>query len=233
MSASGAVLLAAAIAAALYAAYLFWRHVWFTRTSSRNPPDAPGVVSPADGTVVYVRHVAPGEDVVVVKRGAGVSLGDIVREDIALPKLVIGIFMSPFDVHYNRIPLSGRVEFVRHYPARTNNRHMLRMYLRVLLGRAPLFRGSAHIGDNERAVTRIRARYRDAELDYYVVQIGARGVAGISTYLAPGDAVERGSVFGIVRIGSQVDLVLPWREDLEVCVTPGQRVRAGETILVR
>jgi phosphatidylserine decarboxylase len=64
-----------------------------------------------------------------------------------------------------------------------------------------------------------------------VVQIAAKTVAGIDSYVNPGRLVERGQIFGMIRIGSQVDLVLPWREDINVRVMPGDRVRAGETVL--
>jgi len=43
--------------------------------------------------------------------------------------------------------------------------------------------------------------------------------------------VERGAIFGMIRIGSQVDVVLPARPNLRVRVRPGDRVRAGETVL--
>ena len=44
------------------AGYAFWRNVWFYRNPGRTPPAAPGLVSPADGTVVYVKRVEPGAE---------------------------------------------------------------------------------------------------------------------------------------------------------------------------
>jgi len=215
------VLIAAALAALGWA---WWRFVWFWRNPARKAPDGAGVVSAADGTVVYVKTVAPGEDVVSIKQGLAARLTDLVREDASQPKLVIGVFMSPFDVHYNRAPVSGSVEFVRHYPGRGRNLHMGPMHWRILLRRPPYYRGSEHIVQNERTVTKIA--------DCYVVQIAARTVAGIDSYFKPGETVERGAIFGMIRIGSQVDVVLPWREGMEVRVKPGDRVKAGETLLV-
>jgi phosphatidylserine decarboxylase len=90
----------------------------------RKAPAGEGVLSAADGTVVYVKTVAPGDEVVSIKRGLAAKLVDLLKEDAAQPKLVIGVFMSPFDVHYNRAPVSGKVEFVRHYPGRGRNLHM-------------------------------------------------------------------------------------------------------------
>src|SRR5262249_24961268 len=109
------VLIAAALAAAGWA---WWRFVWFWRNPARKAPAGAGVLSAADGTVVYVKTVAPGEDVVSIKQGLAAKLTDLVHEDASHPKLVIGVFMSPFDVHYNRAPVSGSVELVRHYPGR-------------------------------------------------------------------------------------------------------------------
>ena len=190
-------------------------------------------MSPADGTVVYVKRVEPGEAVVVIKRGVKATVHDIAREDDGAAKLVIGIFMSPFDVHYNRAPLAGRIGFIRrHGPAR-RNLHMGRMHARAFFRRFPLYHGSLHILENERVVTQIVGAYGARAMSVYVVQIGARTVRGIASFVAPGDAVERGETFGMIRVGSQVDVIVPWHEGLAPAVRAGERVRAGETILVR
>ncbi|QJR13801.1 Phosphatidylserine decarboxylase proenzyme [Usitatibacter palustris] len=223
----------ALLAALCLAAFLFWRHYWFFRDPQRTPPAEIGLVSPADGTVVYVKDVAPGADVVSIKQGLSATVKDITREDSSQRKIVIGIFMSPFDVHYNRAPLSGKVAFVRRHPAIGSNVSMTAMHWRSMLGIEPRYSGSTHIVQNERAVTRIEAEYRGGELPLYVVQIGALTVNGIDSYFAPGTNVERGATFGMIRVGSQVDLVVPWREGFEVRVKPGDRVTAGESILLR
>ena len=217
---------------ALVGAFLYWRHVWFFRNPPRTPPLAEGILSPADGTVVYVRRVAPGEPVVVIKEGLAATVGDIVKADEHEPKIVIGIFMSPFDVHYNRAPLPGTISMIRHYPAEGANLYMGTMHLRILLDWPPLYAGSAHIVQNERTVTRFEGEYRGAPLPAYVVQIGSRGVHGIESHYAVGDPVARGAVFGMIRIGSQVDLVVPAREGLSVKVAAGDTVRAGEPLLI-
>jgi phosphatidylserine decarboxylase len=64
------------------------------------------------------------------------------------------------------------------------------------------------------------------------VQIGARTVNGIDSYFREGDFVARGAKFGMIRIGSQVDVIVTWRPGLKVLVRPGERVRAGETRLI-
>jgi len=212
--------------------YLFWRVYWFWRNPPRSPPPGDNLVSAADGTVVYVKRLAPDEDVIHIKQGLAARLADILHEDESLPKLLIGVFMSPFDVHFNRSPCAGTVEFVRHHPGRGRNLHMGPMHLRVLIRREPYYRGSAHIVQNERTVTKINGSLAGNALSCYIVQIAAKTVAGIDSYVAPGGNVEKGAIFGMIRIGSQVDVVVPWRAGMTVRVSPGDRVKAGETVLV-
>jgi len=229
---SGLELGALSVALGAGLAYAFWRYVWFFRNPPRSPAPGEGLVSAADGTVVYVKKFASAADVIHVKQGLAARLSDIVREDTALPQLLIGVFMSPFDVHYNRAPLEGTVAFVRHSPGRSANVHMGPMHWRILARRPPYYTDSTHIVQNERTVTRIDGALRGIPLPCHVVQIAAKTVAGIDSYVEPGGTVERGATFGMIRIGSQVDIVIPWREGLNVRVQPGDRVRAGETVLV-
>ncbi|MEW6386168.1 MAG: phosphatidylserine decarboxylase [Thermodesulfobacteriota bacterium] len=216
----------------LAAGFLFWRYVWFFRNPSRVPPPGENIVSPADGTVVYARLVEADQEVVTIKQGVRARLTDIVREDLVLPKLSIGIFMSPFNVHYNRLPLAGRVDAIKHHPPQPANLPMTAMHWRTMLHRPPFYRQARHLIQNERRVTRVESTYKGDRFPYYLVQIAGRRVNGIDSYLQVGDEAGKGQIFGMIRIGSQVDLILPYRPDLEVMVAPGDKVRAGESILV-
>ena len=227
------MLAAASVALLGFIAYLVWRHLWFYRDPPRTPPAETGLLSPADGTVVYVKKVAHGEEVVVIKQGVAATVSDLMHGDFDQPKLVVGVFMSPFDVHYNRAPMDGDIGFIRRYPSTRGNVHMGAMHLRSIFGLEPRYAGSMHIVQNERAVTQINGEYQGKPLSCYVVQIGALTVNGIDAYFAPGAHVARGATFGMIRVGSQVDLIVPWREEFDVRVKPGDRVVAGETILVR
>ncbi len=215
--------------------YLFWRYVWFFRNPQRIiPPDGTGILSPADGTVVYARQMEPQESVINIKQGMQATLNDITREDINRPKFLIGIFMSPFNVHYNRLPVSGEVRFVHHYPASiAKNACMLAMHLRTLFRRTPLYRNSTHIVQNERTVTKIEGKYRGKDLACYIVQIAAKSVAGIDVYLGEGHRANAGEIFGMIRIGSQVDLVITPLEGMTIKVAPGDKVKAGQTVLIQ
>jgi phosphatidylserine decarboxylase len=212
--------------------YLFWRYYWFWRNPRRRIPLGEHFLSPADGTVVYVKRAAPSEAIIVCKQGQAASINDIVREELDQPKILIGIFMSPFSVHYNRAPLGATLVYKREYPAERKNVHMGSMHWRSILGRLPIYAHSPHITQNNRAVTRWRACFRDADISCYVVQIGGGSVHGIDVYPAIGQAVAQGEIFGMIRVGSQVDLIVPDLPGLSVRVAPGDRVVAGETILM-
>lgn len=216
----------------LISGFLFWRYVWFFRNPPRHAPLGPNVVSPADGTVVYVKELEPDQEVIVIKKGVSASINDIVREDVQETKLLIGIFMSPFDVHYNRSPISGKIDFIHHHPPRTRNLHMGHMHFRTIMGWSPFYKDSLHIVENERTVTRICGKFREQDIPVYVVQIAAKNVNGIDSYRSVGQTVAKGEVFGMIRIGSQVDLIIPSLKGMRVLVKPGDTVRAGASILI-
>ena len=213
-------------------AFLFWRYVWFFRNPPRVAPPGDNVVSPADGTVVYVKTVDPGQEVIVIKQGVAARIEDIMHRDADSRRIVIGIFMSPFSVHYNRAPISGTVEGIVHYPAKGANLHMGPMHFRTLFNRPPFYENSLHIIENERTVTRIRGELKGRNVSCYVVQIAGRSVNGIDSYIQEGGGVCKGEVFGMIRIGSQVDLILPELAGIRIKVRPGAQVRAGESILL-
>jgi phosphatidylserine decarboxylase len=212
--------------------FLFWRYVWFFRNPERKIPETECIVSPADGTVVYVKEIKSSADVIVIKRGIAATVKDIVREDVESPKLLIGIFMSPFNVHHNRAPLGGTIERITHHEPQRRNLHMGPMHMRTFFNLPPFYENSRHIVENERRVTRIRGSFKGEELRCYVVQIAGKTVSGIDSFRTEGAWVEKGEVFGMIRIGSQVDLVLPQRSPMRIKVRPGDKVYAGESILV-
>jgi len=109
---------------------------------------------------------------------------------------------------------------------------MRSMHWRSLWKRLPIFAHSPHIVENNRAVTRFCGRFRGKPTSCYVVQIGGGSVRGIDVYPPVGQQVEQGEIFGMIRIGSQVDLIVPDLPGLDIRVQPGDRVVAGQTILI-
>jgi phosphatidylserine decarboxylase len=127
----------------LGAVYLYWRYVWFFRNPARVSPPGENIVSPADGTVVYIRVIKANHEVLTIKQGVSARLTDIVKEDLDYPKLSVGIFMSPFNVHYNRVPLAGQVDAIKHHPPEPANLAMTSMHWRtvpVLKGQGSKFK---------------------------------------------------------------------------------------------
>jgi len=220
------------LVAMVVAGFLFWRYVWFFRNPDRIVSPGDGIVSPADGTVVYVKDVDPGEEVLVIKRGVAAKIEDIVKTELSSPRLLIGTFMSPFDVHYNRSPLDARIAAISHYPSNSSNIAMTWMHLRILLKLEPYYKNSMHLLQNERTVTRFVGRFRGEEISCYVIQIGGGHVRGIDGYFPVGANLRKGEVFGMIRVGSQVDLVIPRLPGMSVKIRPGDKIRAGESILV-
>lgn len=227
------ILIVALAGGFLFGAFTFWRYVWFNRNPKRRPPDGENILSPADGRIVYVRKVKAQEPVLSTKRNKSIGLSDILREDTDGERLLVGVFMSPFNVHVNRMPLRGTIECVTHYPAIHKNHNMGSMHWRTLIGRLPFYENSPHLITNERTVTRIKGSFCGEPISCYVNQIAGGSVRGIESFVRPGSVLAKGDAFGRIKIGSQVDTVISFKPTMSICVEPGMRVRAGETVFVK
>jgi phosphatidylserine decarboxylase len=121
----------------------------------------------------------------------------------------ISIFMSVFNVHVNRIPCSGVVRAVHYNPGK----------FRV----ASVEKASL---ENEQAAVVVDT---DTGPPVMFVQIAGLIARRIVCHLSPGERVERGGRFGLIRFGSRCDVYLP--EGAEPRVRPGETAHAGETVL--
>lgn len=123
----------------------------------------------------------------------------------------LSIFMSPFDVHVNRSPCRGEIKELKYK------------------------KGSFRIASTDEAQLRNERNevmmVDDAGRKIKFVQIAGAMARRIFFFKNTGDRLERGERVGFISFGSRVDLILP--EDVEVLVSPGMRVRAGETIIGR
>lgn len=166
----------------------------FFRDPERMPPKDPqAVVAPADGKVFQVADI------------------DDTRF-FSAPATRISIFMSPLDVHVNRIPWTGRVVDVRYHPGK---------YFRAFADKASL--------DNEQTAVLVED---DDGHRLWCVQIAGFIARRIVCRVQPGDQVERGQRYGMILFGSRADLYFP-TGSVEVAVQTGQRTRAGETVVAR
>jgi phosphatidylserine decarboxylase len=171
------------------------------------------IVSPADGEVIYVHPVLEGVLPVARKDGRACRLDELTKPSLSTENaVVIGISMNFLDVHVNRAPIRGKVTMSRHFP-----------------GSFGSLRRTDMLFDNERATTVIER----GTLQVAVVQIASRLVRQIVTFVGEGDELDLGQRIGVIRFGSQVDLVLPVREGPDITVKVGERVRAGESILAK
>jgi len=163
---------------------------FFFRDPERTIEKKDGVFySPADGKVIFI----------------GETREDELLKDKAL---MVSIFMSPFNVHINRIPCDGVVKDVRHYPGR--------FYA--------AYKENSSIA-NEHITMLIEGR------DGMVV---VRQVAGFLARRAvckvkPGDSIIQGQRYGMIKFSSRVDIYLPLNTNIEVKLN--DKVKAGETII--
>jgi phosphatidylserine decarboxylase len=155
------------------------------------------IIAPADGLVTMIARVAPPPEL----RGLdGLADGDCTR---------VSIFMSVFDVHINRAPITGRVRRIAYVPGKFLN--------------ADLDKASE---DNERQHFLIE----NAEgLKVGMTQIAGLVARRILSFVREGDLVEAGQRIGLIRFGSRVDVYLPAGTSPKVLL--GQQAIAGETVL--
>jgi len=165
--------------------------LWFFRNPDRTPPPGAGVVvSPADGRIVYAGESPPGRYALVAGKR-------------------VSVFMSPFDVHVNRAPVTGRVASVRYHKGAF---HVASVDKASLMNEQI---GVAIVTPGGRTVT--------------YVQIAGMLARRIVCDLKEGDAVRQGQRVGMIRFGSRLDLYLP--AEARLSVAHGDHVRAGESVI--
>ncbi len=207
--------------------FLAWRFWYFFRNPVRHPPAGTNVVSPADGRVLYVREIQTGSVPNPMKGGVAVPLDDWLGT--ASPEAggtLIGIYMTPVSVHYNRAPIAGRIAAVTPRPAQGENLSMVRAFMRVVWNMQPFEKDSGHILQNARNTVVIAG-----DFPVVMIQMADRFVREIDCFVTVGQEVRKGDKIGMIRMGSQCDLFIPRSAAVEVTCAPGDRVVAGETIL--
>lgn len=209
--------------------FLAWRFYYFFRDPRRTPPPGRVLLSPADGYLLYARRVEAGAVPSPIKRGVPIALDEwIGNVPSAGDGTLIGIYMTALSVHYIRAPVPGRVSHVVPRPARGENLHQTRTFVRLIWGMQPYEEDSHYITQNARNTIAI-----EGEVPVAVVQIADRYVRECDAFVAPGDGVAAGDKIGMIRMGSQCDLFVPDSAGVVLDCRPGARVKAGETILGR
>lgn len=190
--------------------------------------------SPADGVILYQKQVAPDECLVDIK-GKDYSLQDAMRDSTYdKESFVIGIFMTFYDVHVNRIPYSGRLSYKELEPIDSYNYPMLEIE-NDLLGALRVDPTKAtYLHCNQRMLNKVCAP--TLEQDYYVLQIADYDVDSITPFeLKQNWPCDQNHRFSQIRYGSQVDLIVPLsdRYSFEPQLETGMHVEAGLDPLLR
>lgn len=186
--------------------------ILFFRNPERMPPAQEGIlVSPADGVVRYVKEVQKQEFPFALKNRNTIPLGEFTGLDILTNGGVqIGIGMSLLDVHVNRCPIAGRISHLRRIP-----------------GKFASLKKLSSVLENERVVATISG----PSINVGIILIASRLVRRICTYVSEGQSVSIGQRMGMIRFGSQVDVLIPRSTALKICIKPGDKIRAGLSIL--
>lgn len=167
--------------------------LFFFRNPERIPPsDSSIIVAGADGTIMAVKEM---------------------REDSLLKTdtIRISIFLSLFDVHVNRAPIAGKINFLQYYPGKR--------YFTFMEKSSDYNQHSSILIENAR--TRC-----------LVNQIVGPVARRVVYWLELGQTVAMGDRIGMMKFGSRLDMYFP-KADIEVLIKPGAKVTAGVTAVAR
>ena len=184
-----AALLATGIISAIIAALV----LQFFRNPSRDLllPEDNVIYAPADGKIVVIEEANE-------------------KEYFKKKRLMVSIFMSPTNVHVNRNPISGTVNYFKYHPGK---------YLVAWHPKSS--------DENERTTVVID----NGETEILMRQIAGALAKRIVNYLEIGEEVKQGTDMGFIKFGSRVDLFLPL--DAKIDVKMGQKVKGNRTIIAR
>ena len=208
--------------------YIYLRKVWFYRDPVRVvKAEENQVISPADGQVVYIKPVENGI-VVSEKLGEKITIEEISKMTLAKSDgWIIGIYMSPLDVHYNYAPVSAQVEDMQYTSAKANLPMVdLWEYIKITYLRkaVDLFSKKYRLV-NERNTVLFKGKVQIA-----VVEIADKFVSKITPLIKVGEEVEAGQKIGFIDRGSQVDLII-FDENVNFKVKVGQQVYGAKTVI--
>jgi len=178
----------------------------FFRDPNRKTPKGKGVVvAPADGRILKGRI-----DKIELVEYRDPLMKHILEE--GKKGIRVSTFMSPFDVHVNRSPISGKVVKTKHYSGKFKM----------------AFKNIEAENEKEKNLIVIDSEYGRVG----VIQIAGFVARRIVQYIHVGDKIEIGERLGMIRFGSRVDLILPY-ENCKLMVEEGEKPKAAETIIAK
>ncbi len=181
----------------------------FDRVPDRTTPEGDIIVSPAMGKIIEIKDIDESH-LSFFKEGVA---NDLEIEKVTLPAHVIIIEMNLSDVHVQRSPIAGTVHYQNYFPGKYES----------AIGRDKF----DLVNLNEKMLTVIG---NDRET-VGVIQVAGKVARRIETYVGPNDEMKAGDVYGRIRLGSQVVLVIPRTRKLQINV--GDKVIDGETVIAK
>jgi phosphatidylserine decarboxylase len=162
---------------------------------------------------VYIKELTDGRFPFAVKNRNAIPLSEFSGEKLIVDRgIQIGIAMNFLNVHVNRSPIAGIVTLVKRIP-----------------GRFASLKHIASLLENERVLM----VFENEHLRVGIVMIASRLVRRIVAYVEDGERLAQGQRVGMIRFGSQVDVLLPHHDELAIVAKVGDEVTAGETVLIR
>lgn len=191
-------------------------------------------LSPADGIILYTHTKVKADESIVVVKGRKLTPRDVLDDSKLVGEfLCIGIFMTEYDVHINRCPTAGYLTKVHKTPYLfTHNFSMMLEQEDLVHGKGTKPQDLGYLFPNERCIVRVYAP--KLRLSYYIIQIAERDVDEIANWGY--EHQQQGERYGMVRFGSQVDLLIPLKpnEDrFEMIAKQGYHVEGGVDVLVK
>ncbi len=201
------------LVAILLIAFLCFYQFWFLRLPDRNiVKDDSLYLSPANGLVVSINHFNSDSFLVLKKKFGVVHLW---TKDVDSAGYIISIQMDPTNVHYQRMPKDAKViskNFVKggfNNALQSNNDFGIRF-------------------ENEN--NQILFESKNGK-KFKLVQISGFVARRIEDYVEQYQELKQGDVYGLIKLGSQVTVILP--DDITIATKVGETVIDGESILAK
>jgi phosphatidylserine decarboxylase len=158
------------------------------------PTDTEALLSPADGTIIGV--------------------GEVEEPDFPGGRAFrVSIFLSPFNVHVNRVPRTGRVTALRYFKGR---------FVAATRGDCDKVNEQFWLDLEEPNGRLLRVK-----------QVAGAVARRIVCWARPNEELRAGERYGMIKLGSRTDVLMPVGEPLAVLVKVGDKVKGGATILLR
>ncbi len=183
---------------------------YFNRTPDRIIPGGNVIVSPATGDVIHIES-ANSDEISFLKKGIQNSL---TVQGMEPPYNIVVIEMDPTDVHAQRSPIYGEVIYQEHFPGAHRNALWSKNVEELA-------------NENEKSILIIE----NDDLRVGVIQVAGIMARRIESFVSPADRLEKGEIYGRIKLGSQVVLILPKNIPLEV--SKGDTLVDGESVIAR